>query len=85
MKGVIVHFRKGVTHQTNSHMVVKVEGVDKKDSAAKLVGKVVTWKNSKGTEIKGTVAAAHGNSGAVRVIFEKGMPGQSLGTKVELN
>ena len=28
------------------------------------------------------VRSAHGAKGAVRVLFEKGMPGQSLGTKV---
>jgi len=30
------------------------------------------------------VADAHGNKGAVRVIFEKGMPGQAIANKVEV-
>jgi large subunit ribosomal protein L35Ae len=42
------------------------------------------WKSPKGKEINGKVASAHGNKGAVRVIFEKGLPGQSLGNNVEV-
>jgi ribosomal protein L35AE/L33A len=34
--------------------------------------------------MSGKVAASHGNSGAVRVIFETGMPGQALGQKVKI-
>ena len=34
--------------------------------------------------ISGKIAAAHGNSGCVRAVMDKGMPGQSLGTKVKI-
>ncbi|MBN1157313.1 50S ribosomal protein L35ae [Candidatus Woesearchaeota archaeon] len=84
MKGIIVNFRQGRTTQKNNHMIVQADGVDKKDKAAKLVGKVVVWKSPKGKEIPGKVASAHGNKGALRVIFDKGLPGQSVGTAVEL-
>jgi len=30
------------------------------------------------------VRSPHGNKGALRVLFERGMPGQAIGTKVEL-
>jgi large subunit ribosomal protein L35Ae len=85
MKGTIVNFRRSVHTQSSSHMIIGVEGIADKEKAAGLVGKEVVWKNEKGTEIKGKVAAAHGNSGAIRVIFETGMPGQSKGTKVDIN
>jgi len=49
-----------------------------------LVGKEVVWKSPKGKEIKGKVTKDHGNSGALKVLFETGMPGQSLSTKVEI-
>ena len=84
MKGIIVNFRQGRTTQKDNHMIIKADGVEKKEAAAKLIGKAVSWKNTKGTEIKGKVASAHGNKGALRVIFEKGMPGQSVGTSVEI-
>jgi large subunit ribosomal protein L35Ae len=84
MKGIITNFRRNRHTQKDNHMIVEVEGVDRKDKAEPLVGKEVVWKSPADREIKGKVAAAHGNKGAVRVIFEKGMPGQSVGKKVEI-
>lgn len=84
MKGVIVNFRRARHHQYDNQMVVKVEGVDAKEKATPLVGKAVSWKNAQGTEIKGVVRSSHGNKGCVRVLFERGMPGQSLGNAVDL-
>ena len=65
-------------------MVVYISDTDNREKASKLVGKSVVWKSPKGKEINGKVASAHGNKGAVRVIFEKGLPGQSLGNNVEV-
>lgn len=66
------------------HMIVYIDGVSKRDKASELVGKQVVWKSPVGKEISGKVASAHGTKGAVRVIFKKGMPGQSISTKVEI-
>jgi len=85
MQGTIVNFRRGRRTQTLNHLIVSLNGVDNREKAAKLVGKMVAWKSPAGKEIKGKIASAHGNVGAIRVIFEKGMPGQSVGTKVEIN
>ena len=84
MEGVIKNFRRGRTTQKTNHMIVYLDDVKKRDKASELVGKQVVWKSPAGKEINGKVASAHGNKGAVRVIFEKGMPGQSLGSKVEI-
>lgn len=84
MEAVIVNFRRGVTSQKDTHMVLQVAGVDSREKAEKLVGKKVSWKSPAGKEIKGEVRAAHGNKGAVRVIFERGMPGQAIGSKVSI-
>jgi len=84
MEGTIASFRRGRRTQYTSHMIVHLNSVTKRDKATELVGKGVMWKSPAGKEIKGKVASAHGNKGALRVIFEKGMPGQSLGGKVEL-
>lgn len=84
MKGTIVNFRGGVHTQYNNQMIIEVEGISSKDKAEELAGKAVVWKSPAGKEIKGKIAAAHGNKGAVRAVFEKGMPGQSVGQKVEL-
>ncbi len=85
MKGVISNFRTGRHTQTCNHMIVHVEGVTNKEQATALLNKSVVYKTSAGKEIKGKVASAHGRNGAVRVIFETGMPGQSLSQQVMLH
>lgn len=82
MEGVIKNFRRGRKTQTTNQMIVVVKGVEKKEKAAELVGKSVIWKSPAGKEIKGKVRSAHGNNGALRVLFEKGMPGQAIGNRV---
>jgi len=84
MQGTISNFRRGRHVQTGNQVVVIVNGVDDRKKAAPLVGKEVVFKTETGNEIKGKVASAHGNKGALRVLFEKGMPGQSLGKTVDL-
>ena len=54
------------------------------EEAEKVVGKTATWTSPTGTKISGKISALHGRKGAVRALFEKGMPGQSLGSKVEI-
>ncbi|MBW2996819.1 50S ribosomal protein L35ae [Candidatus Woesearchaeota archaeon] len=84
MECVIVNFKGSHHTQSDNQMIVQASGVDSKEKAEKLVGKKVVWSSSAGKEIKGEVRSAHGNKGALRVLFEKGMPGQALGTKVKI-
>ncbi|HME87046.1 MAG TPA: 50S ribosomal protein L35ae [Candidatus Nanoarchaeia archaeon] len=85
MKAVVVNFRGPYKQQKASNqIVIKVSGVETRDAAAKLVNKEVVWSSPKGLAIKGKIAAAHGNKGAVRAIFEKGIPGQALSTEVKI-
>jgi large subunit ribosomal protein L35Ae len=84
MKATIINFRKGVHTQKDNQLVLEVEGISSKEDAAKLVGKAVVWKTPSGKEMKGKVSSPHGNKGAVRAIFEKGMPGQCISTKAEI-
>lgn len=84
MDAVIVSYRGSNRTQTGNHIVIMVPEVDSRDKAQSLVGKAVVW-TSPGKlkkQLKGKIAAAHGNSGAVRAIFESGLPGQALGQKV---
>ena len=84
MEGVIVNFRGSRRVKSHNQMILLVNSVDNKEKASKLVGKKVVWKTSAGKQLIGKVASAHGNSGALRVIFETGMPGQSIGSKVDI-
>ena len=67
-------------------MIVIVPGVDSREKAQSYIGKSAVWTApGKGkTQIKGKVSSAHGNKGALRVIFERGLPGQSLGQDVKI-
>jgi len=84
MKGTIANFRSSRHRQKHNHMIVVVDSVDTKEKAEKLVGRSVKYLTEAEREILGKVASAHGNSGAVRVIFDKGMPGQSISRTVEI-
>jgi len=85
MEGLILNFRGGRHTQRNNEMVIKVSGVDSKAKAEKLVSKSIEWTSPSGKIIKGKIMKAHGNKGAVRAKFEKGMPGQSISTKVKVS
>ena len=84
MQGVIKNFRRSRTRQKTHHIIVYPSNMKSREKADGLVGKQVVWKSPKGKEINGKVASSHGNKGAIRVIFEKGLPGQSISTKVEI-
>jgi len=83
MEGTIVNYRRNSTGQTNNHLVVKVHEVDTKDKAKKFVGKKVIYSTGK-KDIVGKINAIHGNSGALRAVFEQAIPGQALGGKVKI-
>ena len=84
MEGIISSFRRGRHTQAENQMLINIKEVDNKEKASKLVGKTVVWKSSAGKEIKGEVRSAHGKNGVLRALFERGMPGQSLGSKVKI-
>ncbi|MEM4260213.1 MAG: 50S ribosomal protein L35ae [Candidatus Woesearchaeota archaeon] len=83
MEGTIVNFRMNRHSTYGNHMVVVVNTVDSKEKATKLIGKTVKFNTGK-KDITGKISGTHGNKGAVRVIFETGMPGQAVGKKVKI-
>lgn len=84
MEGIITNYRMGRETQTPKHMIIEVPDVSTREEAEKLAGKKVEWETPSGKKMHGEVAGAHGNNGRIRAIFEKGLPGQSLGTRVKL-
>jgi len=84
VKGKVIQFRRGrhVIHER--HFLIEIAGTKNRKEASKLVGKDVEWKSPAGKIIKGKISSAHGNKGVVRVIFEKGLPGQAITTEVEI-
>jgi len=84
MKAKVISFRRGRQTYTPRHFILQVENLKNKDEAEKMKGREVIWKSTAGREIKGKIAACHGNKGLVRAIFEKGLPGQAMNSEVEV-
>jgi large subunit ribosomal protein L35Ae len=83
MEGIVVQFRRGRKTVHEKHFLLDL-GLNNREEAKKMTGKEVVWKSPSGKEIKGKISDAHGTKGLVRAIFERGLPGQSLTTKIEV-
>ena len=86
MKAKIIQFRRGRKTFKPRHFLIEVEGSKSREDASKFVGKTATW-TSTGKDAKiitGKISSAHGGNGVVRAIFERGLPGQAIGTDVEI-
>ncbi len=69
---------------THSPETCPMVNAKSKEDAQKFAGRDVVWTSPAGKKIHGKISASHGNKGLVRAIFEKGLPGQALTTKVEI-
>ncbi|MEM3154546.1 MAG: 50S ribosomal protein L35ae [Candidatus Woesearchaeota archaeon] len=83
---IISHFRGSFRRKKGNQLIVIVPGVDNREKAQSYVGKTAVWTapGKQKTRIRGKISAVHGNKGALRVVFERGMPGQSLGQEVKI-
>ncbi|MFH0971791.1 MAG: 50S ribosomal protein L35ae [Candidatus Micrarchaeota archaeon] len=84
MKATISNYRKSRHTQKTTHAIIILEGVKNRKAAEALKGREVVYTTEGKKKIKGKISAAHGNKGAVRAIFERGIPGQAIGSKVEV-
>ncbi len=86
MEGKLINFRRGRKTVKEKHYLIEVSAINSRKDAEKLVGKSVEWTSpgSKAKIIQGKISGAHGNKGVVRAIFEKGLPGQAITTKVNI-
>ncbi len=63
--------------------LVQLTDIVSSAQAGHLIGRKVIWKGEK-KQLAGRIVGFHGKNGAVRVKFKRGVPGQALGTMVEL-
>ena len=82
MKAIIVSYKRGRHLIHPRHALIKIEGVGDKRKAQALAGKKVSYATKGGKVIKGVVTRPHGIKGLVRARFEKGLPGQAIGSEV---
>ena len=81
--GRITNYRTGIKEQTSHECLIEFENVTSVALASKLIGQKVTWNNGK-TKFIGKVRGSHGKNGMVRVRFVHGVPGQAIGSIVEI-
>ena len=83
IQGIIKNYRVGPRTQRSKECIIKFPHVTSVSEASGLVGRKVAWKVEK-KKIVGKIVALHGKKGVVRARFRRGLPGQALGTTVEL-
>jgi len=81
--GRITNYRIGIRTQSSRECLIQFAGVDSAARAGAFIGQKVVWKGEN-KRLVGKIVGFHGKSGAVRAKFKKGVPGQALGTTVEL-
>jgi large subunit ribosomal protein L35Ae len=81
--GRIMNYRLGTKTQLSSECLIQFTDVFSPVQSGQLMGQKVLWKGEKKKHM-GKVVGFHGKKGVVRVKFKKGVPGQALGTIVEL-
>ncbi len=81
--GRITNYRTGPKSQESKVCLIQFGGIDSAGLAGKLVGQKVTWKNETSSMI-GKIIGLHGRNGMVKVRFKHGVPGEAIGTVVEL-
>jgi len=82
-QGIIVNYRIGPKNQRSKECIIQFAHAKSVSKASRLIGRKVAWKSGK-NKIIGKIVDLHGTKGLVRARFRRGLPGQALGTTVEL-
>jgi len=82
-EGIIVSCRRGPKTQKPKEYILRFPGIESVGGAGRLIGRKVAWPVGE-HEARGKIVALHGKNGLVRARFKKGMPGQALGSLVEI-
>ena len=81
--GTILNYRIGIKTQNPKECLIQFANINSAALAGQLISRKVVWRQG-GVKLMGKVAGSHGKKGVVIVKFQKGVPGQALGTTVEL-
>lgn len=81
--GIIMNYRIGIRTQMSKMCLVQFADVNSISEVGKLIGRKMVWTDGKNRHV-GMIVGLHGRKGVVKVKFRHGVPGQALGTIVEL-
>ena len=82
-EGVIVSYRSGPRTQKPKECILRFPSIKSGGEATDLIGRKVACPIGK-HKARGKIVALHGKNGLVRARFRKGVPGQALGSSVEI-
>jgi large subunit ribosomal protein L35Ae len=80
--GRITNYRIGIRTQQSKECLIEFNNMDSA-ATGQLVGQKVVWTNGK-NKFTGKIMGLHGRKGTVRAKFTRPVPGQAIGTVVEL-
>jgi large subunit ribosomal protein L35Ae len=83
INGRIINYRIGIKTQTSNVCLIQLTDVNSASQSGPLIGRKVVWKGEN-KDISGKIIGFHGKNGVVRVKFKRGLPGQAIGTTVQL-
>jgi len=78
-----MNYRIGIKTQKSDECLIQFPSVTNTTESGQLVGRKVVFKDAK-TKHAGKIVGFHGKNGVVIVRFKKGVPGQAIGSNVEL-
>ena len=81
--GKIVNYRIGIRTQMPKWCLIQIIGKNTVSRAGQLMGRKVVLKYGNNS-FAGRIISLHGKKGIVTAEFRKGIPGQALGTRVEI-
>jgi large subunit ribosomal protein L35Ae len=79
--GRITNYRIGIKAQQPKECLIEFNM--NIATAGQLVGKKVVWSNDT-KKIAGKIVGLHGRNGIVKARFSRGLPGQAIGTEIQL-
>jgi large subunit ribosomal protein L35Ae len=79
--GVVIS--RGPKTKKPKEYLIQFSGVKSVSEAGQLIGLKVAWPLGK-RKCVGKIVSLHGKNGLVRARFRKGVPGQALGSQVEI-
>jgi len=83
LKGTIVNYHIGIRTQASREVLIDFGQMCPSQEIGKLIGRKLIWKIGENTII-GKAISFHGKKGVIIARFRRGLPGQALGTTVDV-
>jgi len=84
IQGIFVNYRQGMFSQNTHSALIRIPGISSVGAASKYIGRKVIWQSQTGKQLTGKLITTHGQAGILLARFKRGLPGQALGTEVEI-